>query len=244
MSNSSGLLKAPCCTRWCGRTSRRSWPRHSGGCRGMSSRNFANTCPAVSWRRASRASGARWHLARNVSLCTTVLSLFVQALFSCQRRRGRELDVEGQNAAVSFVQRFGSALQLNVHFHVLVPEGLFAAPSLGTSLEGFSLHANTRVHEHDRQGLEQLCRYGARGPLAYPRPKGRTDSLGPSFCAERSRSTSRAARRSRHPPPLTPAIPGASHRARSSSAPGQLLHRPAPSWTPAELNPIDAALAE
>jgi hypothetical protein len=28
--------------------------------------------------------------------------------------------------AVSFVQRFGSALQLNVHFHVLVPESLFA----------------------------------------------------------------------------------------------------------------------
>ena len=26
----------------------------------------------------------------------------------------------------------GSALQLNVHFHILVPEGLFAAPSPGT----------------------------------------------------------------------------------------------------------------
>ena len=41
--------------------------------------------------------------------------------------------LEGQGAAVSFVQHFGSALQLNVHFHVLVPEGLFAAPSAGTS---------------------------------------------------------------------------------------------------------------
>jgi hypothetical protein len=27
--------------------------------------------------------------------------------------------------AVTFVQRFGSALQLNVHFHVLVPDGAF-----------------------------------------------------------------------------------------------------------------------
>jgi Putative transposase len=34
---------------------------------------------------------------------------------------------------VSFVQRFGSALQLNVHFHVLVSEGLFAAPSPGAA---------------------------------------------------------------------------------------------------------------
>jgi hypothetical protein len=29
--------------------------------------------------------------------------------------------------AITFVQRFGSALQLNVHFHVLVPDGAFDA---------------------------------------------------------------------------------------------------------------------
>ncbi|WP_245767950.1 transposase [Stigmatella erecta] len=34
-------------------------------------------------------------------------------------------------------------------------------------LEGFSLHANT--HANDRQGLERLCRYGARGALALER---------------------------------------------------------------------------
>jgi hypothetical protein len=33
-------------------------------------------------------------------------------------------------------------------------------------LQGFSLHADTAVHGHDRQGLERLCRYGARGPVA------------------------------------------------------------------------------
>ena len=32
--------------------------------------------------------------------------------------------------------------------------------------DGFSLHADTAVHGHDRQGLERLCRYGARGPVA------------------------------------------------------------------------------
>jgi hypothetical protein len=31
-------------------------------------------------------------------------------------------------------------------------------------LEGFSLHANTHLNESDRQGLERLCRYGARVP--------------------------------------------------------------------------------
>ena len=32
--------------------------------------------------------------------------------------------------------------------------------------EGFSLHADTLVHANDREGLERLCRYGARGPIA------------------------------------------------------------------------------
>ena len=34
---------------------------------------------------------------------------------------------------------------------------------------GFSLHADTAVHGHDRQGLERLCRYGARGAVAESR---------------------------------------------------------------------------
>lgn len=36
-------------------------------------------------------------------------------------------------------------------------------------LEGFSLHAGTAVHAHDRAGLLRLCRYGSRGPLAQER---------------------------------------------------------------------------
>ena len=36
-------------------------------------------------------------------------------------------------------------------------------------LQGFSLHADTAVHGQDRQGLERLCRYGARGPVAQSR---------------------------------------------------------------------------
>ena len=36
-------------------------------------------------------------------------------------------------------------------------------------LEGFSLHADTAVHGHDRAGLGRLCRYGARGPVSEAR---------------------------------------------------------------------------
>jgi hypothetical protein len=64
----------------------------------------------------------RWHLARDVRLTSTVLNLFLRALSTYQRRRGRGL--AGKTRAVSFIQRFGSTLQAHLHFHVLVPEGL------------------------------------------------------------------------------------------------------------------------
>jgi len=40
---------------------------------------------------------------------------------------------------------------------------------------GFSLHADTAVHANDRQGLERLARYGARGPVAESRLKSLAD---------------------------------------------------------------------
>jgi hypothetical protein len=43
------------------------------------------------------------------------------------------------------------------------------APIRCVLMEGFSLHANTHLHANDRQGLERLCRYGARGALALER---------------------------------------------------------------------------
>jgi hypothetical protein len=42
-------------------------------------------------------------------------------------------------------------------------------------LEGFSLHADTHLHQNDRRSLERLCRYGARGPLAQDRLSARDD---------------------------------------------------------------------
>jgi hypothetical protein len=41
--------------------------------------------------------------------------------------------------------------------------------------EGFSFHADTSVHAHDRPGLERLCRYGSRPPLALERLSRRDD---------------------------------------------------------------------
>jgi hypothetical protein len=42
-------------------------------------------------------------------------------------------------------------------------------PPLSARQDGFSLHAALTVHANDRAGLERLCRYGLRPPLALER---------------------------------------------------------------------------
>jgi hypothetical protein len=37
--------------------------------------------------------------------------------------------------------------------------------------DGFTLHAARTVPAHDREGLEQLCRYGLRPPFSNDLPK-------------------------------------------------------------------------
>ncbi len=192
----------------------------------------------------------RFCLARDARLLSEVLRLFVRALLTFQRRAARRLGVARPlTGAVAFVQRFGSALQLTPHFHVLVPEAVFeeldgaecvstrclgpptprwrhspspwpvvsfacstleapsrsrpcrmersmsssskasgfhgagrvlpraGLPAAVPSPEGFSLHADTWLHENDVVGLERLCNCGARGPLSLERlsalPDGR-----------------------------------------------------------------------
>ena len=49
------------------------------------------------------------------------------------------------------------------------PDDAQSPQTLCLQRDGFSLHANRRVPAHDRAGLEQLLRYGARSPLAASR---------------------------------------------------------------------------
>ena len=65
---------------------------------------------------------ARWMLARDSALASRALGITLRAIFADYRRRAR---VRGHCGAITFVQRFGSALNLNVHFHCVVPDGVF-----------------------------------------------------------------------------------------------------------------------
>ena len=50
----------------------------------------------------------------------------VRALLGFQRRRARRRGLrEGRSGTLTVVQRFGSALNLNVHFHTLLLDGVF-----------------------------------------------------------------------------------------------------------------------
>ena len=66
----------------------------------------------------------RYRCAYDAKLTSQVLRAFLRALFAELRRRGR---AHGESpGAVTFIQRFGSALNLNVHFHTLALDGVYS----------------------------------------------------------------------------------------------------------------------
>ncbi len=194
----------------------------------------------------------RFHLAADPRLASAALREVLRVVFAHQRRRARRLGERpsraSSNGAVSFLQRFNSALELSLHFHILVPDGVFVRdeadpdahprfveldppgdeevailldriiarvltllrrhgrlgddpvdeepephlalagrrpsgdgrprtastgedplPARCARKDGFSLHAGVGIHANDRAGLERLCKYGLRPPLAQTR---------------------------------------------------------------------------
>jgi len=69
----------------------------------------------------------RYRCAYDAALTSAVLRAFIRALFAELRRRAREQwDLRPEQCgAVTFIQRFGSALNLNVHFHTLALDGVY-----------------------------------------------------------------------------------------------------------------------
>jgi hypothetical protein len=69
----------------------------------------------------------RYLLAWDHALCRAVVAVYVRAIDGWLRRRARRADVsDGRSGSVAVLQRFGSALNLNVHIHALVLDGVFA----------------------------------------------------------------------------------------------------------------------
>ena len=69
----------------------------------------------------------RFWMARNPHLITHALQIFHRAMKSHYRQAAKKIGVVGEihTGAVTVVQRFGSALNLNIHFHALLLDGVF-----------------------------------------------------------------------------------------------------------------------
>ena len=71
----------------------------------------------------------RLALAYDARLCAAVRRIFVRTLFGWHAERAAQGGVaHGRSGAIVVAQRFGSALNLNLHFHALVLDGVYASP--------------------------------------------------------------------------------------------------------------------
>ena len=74
----------------------------------------------------------RYVLAWDHALCRAVVSVYMRAVLGWSRQQARARGVrDGRGGAVVIVQRFGSALNLNVHLHAMVMDGVFARDERG-----------------------------------------------------------------------------------------------------------------
>ncbi len=123
----------------------------------------------------------RYRMAYDSKLMADILNIFVRAVFGGLRRRARESPrsaspigrspsfalKQTQCGAVTFVQRFNSALGLNVHFHLAAIDGVYAAaadgqpefhelapPEDGDVLQVTTLIARRVLGLIERRGLE------------------------------------------------------------------------------------------
>jgi len=76
----------------------------------------------------------RYFLAIDPRLCRAVRKIFLRAVFRFYSRKARDDDIEGgRGGGVNQIQRFGSALNSNVHFHALLIDGVYFAPDPHTA---------------------------------------------------------------------------------------------------------------
>ena len=74
----------------------------------------------------------RYQLAWNHDVCRGVVAVFVRAVLGFLRARARDGGVaDGRGGAVAVIQRFGGSLNLNLHVHALVLDGVFARNHAG-----------------------------------------------------------------------------------------------------------------
>jgi len=88
----------------------------------------------------------RGYLHRDPALSTRVLRIFLEEIERALQRAAPEAPAEARFGAIAFIHRFGASLNLHLHYHCCVTDGLFCAE------EG--AYASTRVHFAPRRLLK------------------------------------------------------------------------------------------
>jgi hypothetical protein len=74
----------------------------------------------------------RYVLAWGHKLCRAVLAVFIRLVLAFERRRAADRGIyKGRGGAMTAIQRCGSALNVNVHFHTLAVQGVFVDDGRG-----------------------------------------------------------------------------------------------------------------
>src|SRR5262245_3485734 len=158
----------------------------------------------------------RYRLAWDHALCRAVLGVFARTLLAFYARTARARGIPaGQTGTVTVIQRFGSGLQLNVHFHTLVLDGVFNQPRPGPLVfhpapppsDDDVAHVLATARARDRRFSPATT--SSRTTTA--RPPTRSLRRRPSWACSTTATTPSAARR----PSPTAASPSA--RSRSSA---------------------------
>jgi hypothetical protein len=96
-------------------------------------------------------------LAWDHDLCRAVTGVFVRAVLgSLRRRAGRAGAPHGRGGAVAILQRFGAALNLNVHVHALVLDGVYVEDGQG----GLRFHALPAPLDEEMDAVHVAGRHG------------------------------------------------------------------------------------
>ncbi len=130
--------------------------KRRGLCPSCTSRRMADTAAHLVDRVLPAAPYRQWVftvpkplrlvLARNPAWTRWTGALVVRAIGAWQRRVARKRGLPTpRTGAVTFVQRFGGLVNLNVHFHLVVPDGVFVDDDQGLRFELLPVPTNADV---------------------------------------------------------------------------------------------------
>lgn len=83
----------------------------------------------------------RWLFASNPEMLSKALLVVTRAISSWQIKKAGLSKKTGRTGAVTLIQRFGSALNLNIHFHMLFLDGVYEVDSEGNTIQFHTIKA-------------------------------------------------------------------------------------------------------